>query len=146
MQCGQHLTLAHRNWAVWHKMTWKFWQEQEKQARGSVLSDQHRNSATQSDNRKTHSHQTNCLTPGLPLSPLFLSSGLWKGKNSQKVTSLDLHASVVEWVWKKFKFWKRRESVLCEWIRFEGWRWAFCEVEPHHKRVQTIIHLYCRAC
>lgn len=58
--------------------------------------------------QKTHSHQTNCLIPGLPLSPLLLSPTSFE--TCQKVTSLDLLASVLEWVWKKFRFWKRRES------------------------------------
>lgn len=43
--------------------------------------------------QKTHSHQTNCLIPGLPLSALLLSSTSFeknKTKHSQKVTSLDL--------------------------------------------------------
>lgn len=82
-----------------------------RQTRGSVLSDQRRNPATQSDNTKHIHNQTNRPVPGLPLSSLLLHLYcLLKKKKRRKVTSLDLLASVLEWGWKKCKFWKRRES------------------------------------
>lgn len=104
----------------WHRMTEPSWQT-EKSRREAVCYQADIGTQPLSDN--TENTFTSDKVPH-PWSSSISSSPLpcllWK----QKVTSLDLLASVFYWVWKKFRFCNRKESPFVSTDKGWGMKWS----------------------
>lgn len=111
----------------------------EKQERGSVLSGQHRNSATQSDNRENTFTWDKLPRPWPPtISFPLLRYFLWtkKKKTVQKWQVWICRPLCWNEVGRNSSSGREEKVPLSGQIRFEGWRAAFCEFELQRKLLQ----------
>lgn len=85
--------------------------------------------------QKTHSHQTSCLVPGLPLSPLLFSPhSFWNRKTVRKWQVWICWPLSLCWneVGRNSSCGRERKVPSSGQIRFVGWRGIFCEWEHHN--------------
>lgn len=111
----------------------------EKQERGSVLSGQHRKSATQSDNRENTFTWDKLPRPWPPtISFPLLRYFLWtkKKKTVQKWQVWICRPLCWNEVGRNSSSGREEKVPLSGQIRFEGWRAAFCEFELQRKLLQ----------